>query len=406
MSSESEENFTLKIKNLTGSVYNVTAKGSNTVLELKQMIAQQADCDVFALKIMKGRKFLKPDDETLANFDITKAMLLKVVIRMSMVTPEVETLDCSGDSSERARSVSLSPNDRYCASGTYYGGLHIYNTVTGEKIAYEPPENSSCAIRRVQFNKNADRILTGHADNQARYWAFNGRELTFIRSFQLIDDRERAEIWTAPFSYCYTYCVLGAESHSIAKCFNVETGELVTRYDHPSGAVKASAWSSDSSWIATSTNEIHIWERDTGSSLFSKMAHSARLIINNVGLGSIWNLAVTKDDQHVLAIGPGTGIKMFSTDNGDLVKYWQVGINAYDFKLIKNDQFIAFCQSGKFSLIRVENDDKEPPIQVCDCKSNPEQVANSHYKHAFLLTTGGGSPAFFKIPEEKFFGAM
>ena len=87
------------------------------------------------------------------------------------------------------------------------------------------------------------------------------------------------------------------------------------------------------------------------------------------------------------------------------MKLWFFFRAAYDFKLIKNDQFVAFFQYGAFKLLKTEND-QDPPIDVCDCKCNPEQVTNSHYKHAFILTTGGGTPTFFKIPEEKFFGVM
>ena len=64
------------------------------------------------------------------------------------VDPTEELLNVSG-----ARSLAMTPDDKFIAVATYGSKLFIFNVETGQKI-HECEPHSSGAIRKLEFNKS------------------------------------------------------------------------------------------------------------------------------------------------------------------------------------------------------------------------------------------------------------
>ena len=74
-------------KTLTGNQIDLKVTGGTNITEVKLEIAKSQDCDVRNIRLMKGRKFLANDDESLASYGIQSGSKLKVIIRMVSFIP-------------------------------------------------------------------------------------------------------------------------------------------------------------------------------------------------------------------------------------------------------------------------------------------------------------------------------
>ena len=60
----------------------IDVTGATTVAEVKAQLAQKFETNAVNIRLMKGRKFLKNENESMASYDIVEDSMLRVVITM------------------------------------------------------------------------------------------------------------------------------------------------------------------------------------------------------------------------------------------------------------------------------------------------------------------------------------
>ncbi|OCQ96040.1 hypothetical protein BCD64_11825 [Nostoc sp. MBR 210] len=165
-------------------------------------------------------------------------------------------------------SVSISPNGKTLASGSWDNTIKLWNLETGKEI--RTLTGHSNPVQSVSFSPNGKALASGSWDNTIKLWnletgkeirTFNGHSNT-VQSVSISPDGKT---------------LASGSSDKTIKLWNLETGEEIRTLTGHSTPVESVSISPNGKTLASGSqdNTIKLWNLETGKEIFTLTGHSS-----------------------------------------------------------------------------------------------------------------------------------
>ena len=248
------------------------------------------------------------------------------------------------------RSVAISPDLKYIASGSEDNSIKLWNLQ--EKIEEYAFIGHSKTVNSVVFSSNSRYIVSGSEDKSIIVWNL----LNKIREFTLTG--HSGTVFTVQISSDLKFIVSGSEDSSIKVWNFQEKKEECTLKGHLS-AVRSVAISSNSKYIVSGSDDTSIklwslqeeWEESTSITNLSAVnsvaiSHDLRYIVGGLADNSIkiWNLKENIDEctllgpwKSILSVAISSDSKyVLSGSEDNFIKVWNIQEKREEYALAAN----------------------------------------------------------------------
>jgi len=204
-------------------------------------------------------------------------------------------------------SVVISDDNQYLVSGTTDSGwkkdftARVWDLVTGTEIASMAHE---CSVRSVDISPDGKYIATGSCDRTARIWDLSTGEI--VHSLFHPDTHT---ILTVTFSPDGAFLVTGTRQSFSVHVWEVSSGKEIARILHDD-YVTAVDISPDGKYIAAGCDSrghsIYVWEIHTGKEVFH-LYHEA----------GIYSIAFSPDGEYLLSSSQDLTVRVWNAETGE-----------------------------------------------------------------------------------------
>jgi len=203
------------------------------------------------------------------------------------------------DQASAVRSITWSPNGHAIAIGGEDSIVSIWEVQTGTRLfAYS---GHSAPIRSVAWSPNGQFLASGGVDKTVQVWSATSRQQQALLTYRGHSDI----VWGVAWSPDGTRLASASQDGTI-QVWNVTTGALIMRHTVPSGKAESVAWSPSGQLLAGGSDDgtVQVWSTTTG-----------QLVLNyHQQKSTIWSLAWSPSGQNIA-----------SASNDATVKVWQAG---------------------------------------------------------------------------------
>jgi WD40 repeat protein len=320
---------------------------ANTAVEQPPILAQGA---LAQAAYFPGTRYII--DDGIADFsriaaDYVNRRLLYVNHENALLLKDLSTRDIlqqwsSASAEPIIRSVALTPDGAYAAAGYSDGHIFIYNTVDGttfREIIDESADDSN--VWDMEFSPDGRFLVGAYGDGRARVWDWRaGTLVTTFGSHMEVD----GEIRTDVSLYAITVRPDSAavltidDTMGALMLWDIQTGELISRFDAEVGAGRAVAFLPDgkSAFVAYDDTVIRWVDLETLTVLREYVGHT----------DPVWEIAVTPDGQQILSGSFDNAIIDWDIDTGEILQQFEGHSNSVYGLAILKSQFVSASIDG------------------------------------------------------------
>jgi len=205
--------------------------------------------------------------------------------------------------------MELSPDEQKVALGNNGGPATVWDTTTGKQLLTLSGE-ANTRVYRVSFNPDGSRLATVGQDGIVRIWDAETGDLLLDFTGH-IGGNAGGRAGTLDVAYSPDGLQLAtAGADGIAKVWDAATGEELLAFDGHTAGLQSLAYSPDSRYIATSSDEgdttIKVWDTHTGSEVYTLGPNPGRA----------WGLSFSPDGSLLAAGGQGGYLKVWDMTTG------------------------------------------------------------------------------------------
>jgi WD40 repeat protein len=250
--------------------------------------------------------------------------------------------------SDFVRSISISPDGQYIASGSLDKTINIWRANDGSLV--RTINAGSSYIYSVCFSPDGQYIASSGVGN-IKLWKTNSGNL--VRNFKGNDNNA----WSINYSPDGEYIASGGDNGSI-KIWRVNDGSLIQTLIGHNEEVRSVCFSPNGQYIASSgdDNTIKIWRVNDGSLV--------RAILGQTDIVS--SVCFSPDGENIAAGGLDKIIKIWRVSDGSLVRSF----------LGHNDWVYSVCFSPDWEYIASGSCDKTVKIWTITEKYIQEDISN------------------------------
>jgi len=170
------------------------------------------------------------------------------------------------DARDYARSIAISPDGRWLATGFLYEGIRVWEVDTG--LPVQTLKGHAASINSIAFSPEGALLASGSRDRSIKLWdAQSGVEVRELRGHD-------GEVTAVTFSPDGQW-LASASSDRTVRLWRVVTGREVEVMTGHTRAVTAAAFSPDGRWIASGgiDKTIKLWDASTGEAVRTFTGH-------------------------------------------------------------------------------------------------------------------------------------
>ncbi|QRV96509.1 hypothetical protein RhiJN_24527 [Ceratobasidium sp. AG-Ba] len=203
------------------------------------------------------------------------------------------------------RSVTVSPDGEYIASGDHDGTIRIWDMNTGEAVL-APLRGHSGSVRSVVFSHDGQHIVSGSSDKEIRVWNAGTGELVVgpLRGHS-------ARVNTVACSHHDLLIASGSDDDTV-RFWSINTGETLfeARLGFTRG-VSYVAFSPDDRLLASGSVDgtVRLWDVNQRSMIFEPLATE---------VGNLRSLAFSSEGQQLISMSFYRNIYIWSVATGGL----------------------------------------------------------------------------------------
>jgi WD40 repeat protein/serine/threonine protein kinase len=247
-------------------------------------------------------------------------------------------------------SVAFGPDNLTVASGSADNTLRLWSVETGDELQQFLGHTAS--VTSISYSPDRGFLLSAGGDNTARLWNVDSQEepkklehplatssphsYTMLMSILASDGKTiisgnaagEIQFWDIDsgkvvheivtdngglitdiaLSHDEKYALTPGGEDSIARLWDVETGEELQRFEGHHDHIEAVNFSSDSKWIGTGSADstARMWDRDTGKLLQEFIGHEGR----------IQAVAFSRDNKFIVTSGVDMTARIWDTTTG------------------------------------------------------------------------------------------
>jgi tetratricopeptide (TPR) repeat protein len=171
------------------------------------------------------------------------------------------------DARDYARSIAISPDGRWLATGFLYEGIRVWEVDTG--LPVQTLKGHAASINSIAFSPDGALLASGSRDRSIKLWdAQSGAEVRELRGHD-------GEVTAVTFSPDGQW-LASASSDRTVRLWRVVTGREVEVLTGHTRAVTAAAFSPDGRWIASGgiDKTIKLWDAATGNAARTLTGHT------------------------------------------------------------------------------------------------------------------------------------
>jgi tetratricopeptide (TPR) repeat protein len=287
----------------------------------EKIAAIQRDAD-----LLKRYVVVKPDPQQISSvFESVEAQLesatsyhagLQLVAHLDEMQQELRGIydlfykQYEMDARDYARSIAISPDGRWLATGFLYEGIRIWEVDTG--LPVQTLKGHAASINSIAFSPDNLLLASASRDRSIKLWdAQSGAELRELRGH----DGEVSAIAFSPDGQW----LVSAGSDRTVRIWRVVTGREVEIMTGHTRAVMAAAFSPDGRYIASGgiDKTIRLWDAAGGSEIRTFVGHTE----------GIAALAFSPDGRWLASGGEDHVAKVWDVETGDEVQTLKGHVN-------------------------------------------------------------------------------
>lgn len=203
------------------------------------------------------------------------------------------------DARDYARSIAISPDGRWLATGFLYEGIRMWEVDTG--IPVQTLKGHAASINSIAFSPDSLLLASASRDRSIKLWdAQSGVEVRELRGHD-------GEVTAVAFSPDGQW-LASASSDRTVRIWRVVTGREVEVMIGHTRAVTAAAFSPDGRWIASGgiDKTIKLWDAATGKVAQTFAGHTE----------GVAALAFSPDGQWLASGGEDHLVKIWEVESG------------------------------------------------------------------------------------------
>lgn len=250
-----------------------------------------------------GNRLALACDSDLREWDVPSQTLVRSLLRAS----------------ERISRTVFTPDSTKLVAGGHDGKVSVYDVATGGLLRQMTPGGNIFAVAA-----SATMVAAGtNIPNVIQLYRL--KDGAFVRTL------------TPPGSLPYTYStafspdgatLASAHFNQVVRLWNVSDGSLLRTLTGPTAAVNGVAYTSDASRVLAASSDGFVYVWDTGGTLIRSMGPAGQ---------ELSSLAISPDNQFVLAAGRSGQLQLWRVDNGAFV---------YGFSATGGISDVRFTPSG------------------------------------------------------------
>ena len=186
------------------------------------------------------------------------------------------------------RSIAVSPNGKYLATGSKDNTAKLWETETGELV--RTLEGHANWVNSVTFSPDGRYILTGSYDNTAKIWDVSSGNVLSTLS------RQNGAILAVAYSPDGNFVLTGSDDNT-AKLWDASTGKEVRTFAGHEGVVRDVAFSASGDYVLTGSDDAtaKLWDLTTGEEIYTFKGYAR----------AIYSVAFSPDDKRIVVGGRG-----------------------------------------------------------------------------------------------------
>jgi WD40 repeat protein len=203
------------------------------------------------------------------------------------------------DRASAVRSITWSPDGHAIAIGGEDSIVSIWEVQTGTRLFAYSGHNGP--IRSVVWSPNGQFLASGGVDKTVQIWSATDRKQQALLTY-----RGHADIvWGVAWSPDGTRFASASQDGTI-QVWNATTGTLIARHSVPGGKAESVAWSPSGQLLAGGSDDgtVQVWSMTTGQLVLSY--HQQKR--------TIWSLAWSPNGQHIASACTDATVKVWQAD--------------------------------------------------------------------------------------------
>lgn len=149
--------------------------------------------------------------------------------------------------------IAISPDNRYFAVGTFYGGIDMWSLDTAEEKETMYILSHLDRVNSIEYNKDGSRLVSGSSDNSIKIWT--------VQPFQMIKEIKGHSAAVTSVAFINDSVVLSASRDRTLRTWNVDSATILSFINAHAADITSMALSSDSIFFITGSTDhtVKIW---------------------------------------------------------------------------------------------------------------------------------------------------
>ena len=196
----------------------------------------------------------------------------------------------------RVKSVAISSDNRYIASGSDDKTIKLWNIESGDLI--KTFEDHKDWVNSVSISSDSRYIVSGSIDKTIKLWDIESGDL--VKTFECHSSRVNSVALSSDNRY-----IVSGNSDKTIKLWDIKSGELIKTFEGHENWVKSVALSSDNKYIISGSDDktIKLWDTESGKIIKS---FSNYYLVNSV--------AISSDNRYIVLGSDDRSIKMWNIE--------------------------------------------------------------------------------------------
>ncbi len=305
---------------------DVRAEVRLLLAQLMEPVAEKIAAMQRDAELLKRYVVVKPDPQQIVSvFESVEAQLesatsyragLQLVEHLAEMQQELRGIydlfykQYEMDARDYARSIAISPDGRWLATGFLYEGIRIWEVDTGQPV--QTLKGHAATVNSIAFSPDSLLLASASRDRSIKLWdAQSGAEVRELRGHD-------GEVSAVAFSPDGQW-LASAGSDRTVRLWRVMTGHEVEMMTGHTRAVMAVAFSPDGRYIASGSVDktIRLWDAATSSEVRSFTGHT-------FGVAA---LAFSPDGRYIASGGEDHVAKVWEVETGREVQTLKGHVN-------------------------------------------------------------------------------